>query len=112
MKNPRIFLPVLLVVFCTILAKSSANKICWVECEGGIIIRANLLSMYLNNRYQISTEGANKVKSVSVGGCHRRPGFNGRPAKFRCDGEDGPPCIVMRGDVAKLTVKVDRPLGA
>lgn len=57
-------------------------KICWKPC----------------------TEGDTSIVHVDIDGCRRRTGRNGQPPRFRCDGVEGPPCIVKRGDTVTLNV--------
>jgi hypothetical protein len=49
-------------------------------------------------------DGSNEVLSVSVDGCRRRRPQGGREPRFRCDGMDGPPCTMKRGDTVYLHI--------
>jgi len=72
-----------MLCYCAVIVllfQFSSAKICWEECEG-----------------------SNLIESVDIEGCHRRSTYPSSK-DFRCDGKEGPPCTVIRGETVYLDV--------
>merc|ERR1711915_601726 len=62
-----------------VLLQSVGAKICWKECASDTSV----------------------LQNVNIEGCRRRASYPHRQ-RFRCEGTEGPPCIVERGQLCTL----------
>jgi len=69
-----------------ILLQSVGAKICWKECASDTSV----------------------LQNVNIEGCRRRASYPHRQ-RFRCEGTEGPPCIVERGSTVHLDVAWQNP---
>jgi len=69
-----------------VLLQSVGAKICWKECSSETSV----------------------LQNVNIEGCRRRSSYPLRQ-KFRCEGTEGPPCIVERGSTVHLDVGWQNP---
>merc|ERR1712107_947573 len=69
-----------------ILLQSVGAKICWKECASD----------------------TSALQNVNIEGCRRRASYPHRQ-RFRCEGTEGPPCIVQRGSTVHLDVAWQNP---
>merc|ERR1712141_57269 len=66
--------------------QSVGAKICWKECASDTSV----------------------LQNVNIEGCRRRASYPHRQ-RFRCEGTEGPPCIVERGSTVHLDVAWQNP---
>merc|ERR1712047_91095 len=69
-----------------VLLQSVEAKICWKECASDTSV----------------------LQNVNIEGCRRRASYPHRQ-RFRCEGTEGPPCIVERGSTVHLDVAWQNP---
>merc|ERR1711928_334730 len=69
-----------------VLLQSVGAKICWKECASDTSV----------------------LQNVNIEGCRRRASYPHRQ-RFRCEGTEGPPCIVERGSTVHLDVAWQNP---
>merc|ERR1712228_883794 len=79
LKNKSVTKMLINLIFLGVLLGFGEAKICWEECEANSV-----------------------VQTTDIIGCHRRSTYPDQD--FRCDGSDGPPCTVERGDTVLLNV--------